>query len=184
MRTFGKIKLSAQRDADWRALSHTAQWLYWALIGSESLTACGAMDYKPKHLQALSPTMNVGGIEAAMDELRARHFVVLDDETDELLIRSFVRNDDVVLNRNMMVAVVKAGRKLASLRLQGVLAFELLRLKQDYPQAGIWEHPEMIDTLVRATPIDVRDADAAVDSIEDDGGLVSVSGWGDSDSPY
>ncbi|ASR80668.1 replication initiation protein [Arthrobacter phage Piccoletto] len=182
MRTFGKIKLSAQSDPDWRGLSHTAQWLYWSLVGSESLTACGAMDYKPKHLQALSPTMNVAGVEAAMDELRAQKYVVLDEETDELLLRSYVRNDDVVLNKNMMVAVIKAWRKLASLKLRSVVVFELLRLKQEHPQAGIWEHPEMVDALRRTTPIDVRDEDTAVQSIEDDGGLVSVSGWGD--SPY
>lgn len=182
MRTYGKIKLSAARDTEWRQLSHTAQWLYWALIGSENLTACGGMDYKPKHLAALSTTMTVDGVEGAMDELREAHFVVLDDETDELLIRSFVRNDDVVLNRNMMVAVVKAGRKLASLRLQGVLAFELLRLRHEFPQATIWEHPEMIDTLHRATPVDVR----AGDSQSDDGGaLVSVGAWAeDSENPY
>ncbi|QOP66280.1 helix-turn-helix DNA binding domain protein [Arthrobacter phage Pippa] len=182
MRTFGKIKLSAQRDTDWRQLSHTAQWLYWALIGSEKLTACGAMDYKPKHLAALSPTMTVDGVEGAMDELREHHFVVLDDETDELLLRSFVRNDDVVLNRNMMVAVVKAGRKLASLRLIGVLAFELLRLRNEFPQAGIWEHPEMIDMLRRATPVDVRQGDLQSD---DGGALVSVGAWSeDTENPY
>ncbi|ALF01248.1 replication initiation protein [Arthrobacter phage Brent] len=184
MRKYGKIKLSAQSDPDWRALSHTAQWLYWALIGSEALTACGSMDYKPKHLQALSPTMNTAGVDAAMDELRARKFVVLDEETDELILRSFIRNDEVVPNPNMMVAVIKAWRKLASLKLRSVIVFELLRLKQENPDARIWDHPEMREALSRTTPIDIRDDEAAVDTIEDDGDFVSVGSWGDSDTVY
>ncbi|AMM44501.1 helix-turn-helix DNA binding domain protein [Arthrobacter phage BarretLemon] len=178
MRTYGKLKLSVQSDPEWRQLSHTAQWLYWALVGNENLTACGAMDWKPKHIAALSPTINLDGVESALEELRAYKYVVLDEETDELLLRSFVRNDDVVHNKNMMVAVIKAWRKLASLHLRGVVVHELLRLKQESPQYAIWEHLEMIDALRRTQPVNVFDSDAP-----DDQESVPAS-WAEQSSVY
>ncbi|WNM67284.1 RepA-like replication initiator [Arthrobacter phage Wyborn] len=176
MRNYGKIKLSAQSDPDWRALSHHAQWLYWALVGSEKLSACGMLEWRPKQFAALSPTVNVELVEVALDELRAMKFVVLDEETDELLLRSFVRNDDVVQNRNMMVAVIKAWRMITSLTLRGVVVHELIRLQHEQPQFPCWEHQEIREAIRRTEPIDVRDVDMpkvlAASGWHDDGGVL------------
>lgn len=176
MRSYGKIKLSVQSDPDWRQLSHTAQWLYWALVGSEKLSACGALEWRPKLFAALSPTLNVDGVESALDELRLKKYVVLDDETDELVLRSFIRNDDVVSNKNMMVSVIKAWRMLYSLRLRGVVVHELMRLQHEHPQYPIWEHPDMLDALKRTQPVNALDDDAPdVDAAFED---ITASSWG------
>lgn len=184
MRSYGKIKLSAQSDPEWRQLSHTAQWLYWALVGSEKLSACGVIEWRPKLFAALSPTLNAAGVESALDELRAKKYVVLDEETDELLLRSFIRNDDVVSNKNMMVSVVKAWRMIYSLRLRGVVVHELLRLKAEHGQYAIWEHPEMIDAIKRTQPVNVFELDAPDDDVDSNFEELTASGWGRSKSSF
>ncbi|UGL61924.1 helix-turn-helix DNA binding domain protein [Arthrobacter phage EastWest] len=184
MRTYGKIKLSVWSDPEWRELSHTAQWLYWALVGSEKLSACGALEWRPKLFAALSPTITREGVEAALDELRAAKYVVLDEETDELLLRSFVRNDDVVHNKNMMVAVVKAWRMLYSLKLRGVVIHELMRLQQENPQYAAWAHPEMIDAMKRTQPVNVFDLDQPVDEVDAAFEDIAAKTWGKGKSTF
>jgi predicted butyrate kinase (DUF1464 family) len=103
---------------------------------------------------------------------------VLDDETDELLLRSFIRNDDVVHNKNMMVAVIKAWRMLYSLKLRGVVIHELLRLKAEHPQYAAWEHPEMIDAIKRTQPVNVFDVDTPADVDEAFEAIAQKTGWG------
>lgn len=153
MRTFGKMKLSRWDDPDWIALSHTAQWLYDAMVSSAKLSSCGVIEWRPKQFKKLSAAMTVDLIESAFQELRERLYVVYDDDVELALIRSFVRNDDVVTNRNMMVNVIKAWRQIGSIELKQVVIFELLRLKAEHPDQAIWTHPDMIQTL-RTPPLD------------------------------
>ena len=94
-------------------------------------------------------------LESAFEELREGLFVVYDEEVDLVLVRSFVRNDDVVTNRNMMVNVVKSWRQCGSMPLKQILVHEFLRLRDDYSDQAIWAHPDMIQTL-RTPPINPK----------------------------
>jgi hypothetical protein len=147
------MKLSRWDDPEWLALSHTAQWLYDTMVSSAKLSSCGVLEWRPKQFRKLSAAMTIDLLEAAFTELRERLYVVYDEEVELVLIRSFIRNDDVVHNKNMMVNVIKSWRQVGSIELKRVMTFELLRLKSEQPEQAIWSHPEMIQTL-RTPPLD------------------------------
>lgn len=156
MRAYGKMWLRRWDDPEWVALSHTAQWLYDAMVSSSKNSAVGVLEWRPKQFAKLSGAMNLDLLNAAFDELRQGLFIVFDEDVDLVLIRSYVRNDDVVTNTNMMVAVVKAWRQIGSIDLKRVAVHEFHRLRADFPKAGIWEHDAMIQTL-KTAPLDPKE---------------------------
>lgn len=134
-------------DPEWIKLSHTAQWLYDALVSSSKLSAVGVVEWRPRQFAKLSGAMNLDLLEAAFAELRQGLYVVYDEEVELVLIRSYLRNDDVVMNTNMMVAAVKAWRQIGSIDLKQVVVNELSRLKVDFPTSKAWEHADVIQTF-------------------------------------
>lgn len=152
-RKFGKIQLRRQDDPDWIGLSMPAQWLYDNLVGSAKLSPCGVLEWRPKQVRKLAGALTIDVIEAAFWELRERLYVVYDEDVELVLIRSFIRNDDVVHNKNMMISVVKAWRQVGSMELKRVIVHELLRLKTEQPDQAIWAHADMVQTL-RTPPLD------------------------------
>lgn len=155
MRQFGKTLLRRWDDPDWISLSHTAQWLYDAFVSSSKLSGVGAIEWRPKQFAKLSSAMTLDLLDAAFDELRQGLYIVFDESVDQVLVRSYVRND-VFGNKNMTIAAVKAWRQLGSIELKRVAVFEFLRLREDFPTAPIWEHEDMIQTL-KTPPLDPKE---------------------------
>lgn len=94
-RTHGKILCSIWHDEDFTALTGDAQRLYLVILSQPKLNLVGLLDYKPKHLARLASTSSLDSIERTMDELERARFVVVDRGTDELLVRSFTKNDPI-----------------------------------------------------------------------------------------
>lgn len=155
-RQYGKTHIKRWNSPDWRALSPIAQWLYDALVSNANLSQCGSMFWHPKVMKKLAATLTLEVLESAMQELREGLFVVLDEEVDEVLIRSFIRNDVDVTNRNMMVSVIKAWDCIGSMNLKQVVIFELQRLRDEQPDLAIWEHPKMLGAFQTTPPLDPR----------------------------
>lgn len=167
-RKYGKTHIKRWNSPEWRALSPIAQWLYDALVSNANLSQCGSMDWKPKIMKTLAATLTVDVLDSAMRELREGLFVILDEEVDELLIRSFIRNDVEHSNRNMMVSVVKAWDRIGSMDLKQVVIFELLRLRDEQPDLAIWAHKDMLDALQTTPPLDPRKLLVEMKHHEDD----------------
>jgi hypothetical protein len=131
-----------------------AQWLYDALVSQAALTQCGAMEWKPKQVRKLAAALSLEVLEAALQELREGLFIVLDEDVDVLLVRSFIRNDVELSNRNMMVSVVKAWHQIGSIELKQIVIFELLRLRDEQPELAIWAHKDMVEAFHTTPPLD------------------------------
>jgi len=81
----------------------------------------------------------VAAIEAeGILELIESSYVVIDDETEEVLVRSFVRHDGLIKTPNIASAMVKDYAGVASEQLRGVIIHELVRLKRDEPDMKGW----------------------------------------------
>ena len=80
--------------------------------------------------------------KSAAEELARNLYIVVDEETEEVLIRSFVRHDGLMKQPNMAVAMVKAARSIASRNIRAVLVHELLRLREDHPDLKGWAAAE------------------------------------------
>lgn len=146
--SFAKLHERIWLGEDWLDLSHTAQWLYMALV-SRKLNRAGVADWRPKRLTALSPTITRDGIEAAAEELADAKFVIIDEDTEEILVRSYIRNDELWKQHNLMVSAANAYGHTASRLLRGVIVHELRRLRDEMPDLKVWTHEGMLDVLVR-----------------------------------
>ncbi|WNN95992.1 helix-turn-helix DNA binding domain protein [Arthrobacter phage Hirko] len=122
-----RLQRDIRLDPDYRALTPLAQWLYKELL--IDVDFIGVADYAPRKLAKIATGLTVLEVETAAAELRAALFIVIDDETGELLVRTFVKHDGLYKQPNMCVAMVKAFRKVGSPTLQGVISHELNRIE-------------------------------------------------------
>lgn len=137
-RDYAQVKLDMWGDDSWRALSPGAQHLYLALLTSPSLSNCGVADWRPKRLVSLAAGWALRDLYAAADELVGGLFIVVDEDTEEVLIRSFLRNDGIMKQPKMAAAVANAHTALASHVLRGVVVHELARLRDEQPDLKGW----------------------------------------------
>ena len=154
---YARVVRSIWADDDFRALSHDAQWLYFHLLTSPALTYCGVTDWRPKRIAALTADLTESGVEAASVELEGNLYTVVDRDSEEVLIRSFVRHDGLMSSPNMAAAMVKAHAATVSRALRGVVVHELKRLQKDDPDLRGWARPE-VKLLLRRDALDPRDA--------------------------
>lgn len=145
-REFAQIKLAIWADDDWRDLSPLARYLYLTLLTSPSLSHCGVADWRPARIAALNG-MDVDSIEESGAELVGSLHLVIDDESEEVLIRSFVRNDGLMKQPKMAVAMASAHAAVASKEIRGVIVHELNRLREDFPTLHGWGAERATDLL-------------------------------------
>jgi hypothetical protein len=150
-----RIFESLWTDDDFTSLSWQAQWLWQLAMTAPGRTLCGAFDWRPKRLAARAVGMTADMIEAVAPELEAAHFLVIDRDTEEALVRSVVRRDGAMRSPNMAVAVVRAMAEVASPRLRAVLTHELQRMHREEPDLQAWGKPEVWAALNRPA-LDVR----------------------------
>lgn len=164
-REHATIKLDIWADDDFRALPRDAQHLYFVLLTSSTLSYCGVGDWRPKRLAALAAGWTAGDVESAARVLAGRRYIVVDEDTEEVLIRSFVRNDGLMSRELMATAMAKAWSSVSSAVLRGVIVHELIRLHEEFPKLGGWQSDRAVDLLGKASvdPSTVAPVDLPVD---------------------
>ena len=133
-RKYAQIAVTIWDDDDFLDLSPMAQWLYIHLATHPDLSFCGAMEWRPKRIKPKATGLNLELIESAAQELTEGLFIILDEDTEEVLVRSFMRNDGLLKTPNMGSAVGKAYSSVASRYLKGVVVHELKRIQAEQPK--------------------------------------------------
>lgn len=159
---FRKINLAMQSDPDFRLLPPPAQHLYYVLWCHPELSYCGVVDWRPGRLGALAHGWGRDAVEEAAACLESRHFIVTDAETEECLIRSWVRFDGLLKQPRMAVSFANAFHATASNTIRGVIVHEATKLKEREPDLSGWGKDQVrevltfpsVDPKVRATPKD------------------------------
>jgi hypothetical protein len=154
---YARVMRSIWADDDFRELTHDAQWLYFHLLTSPSINYCGVTDWRPSRIAALTDDLTADGVEASAVELEGSLYVVIDRDSEECLIRSFVRHDGLMSSPNMAAALAKAHAATISKALRGVVVHELKRLHEDEPTLRGWTRQE-VKNLLRRVPCDPREA--------------------------
>jgi hypothetical protein len=144
-REHARIKLSIWDDAQFRELSVPAQHLYFVLLSHNKLDYAGVTDWRPARLSAFAGAWSTEAVETAAQELSEQLYLIIDEDTEEVLVRSFVRNDGFMDQPNMAVAMRKAHRSVASPDLRAVIVHELVRLHDDKPELKGW--PKVLEML-------------------------------------
>lgn len=147
-RDYGRIKITIWQDEDFAALSTKAQQLYFYLTTQSRLDMSGVVQWRPRMAAKSARDLTHETVTEALQELEAGHYVLFDEETDELLVRSFIRNDDVLRSPNLAVAMVKAWRGIDSEILRQVISFEVDRLaNEDSSLKGLDKCEELLGGL-------------------------------------
>jgi hypothetical protein len=137
-RDHARIKTSRQRDTEWRGVSVNAQWTYDAVVTSEALSYVGVIDYRPGRIAALAKGQTPKKVETGVKELEAARFVVVDWQTEELLVRTYVRHDGVLARVNMGKAMGRSLAKVVSLDVREAVMAELAKCYRDDKKAAGW----------------------------------------------
>lgn len=134
-REYARVKVTIWADADFRTLTPSAQHLYFLLLTSPTLTLAGIADWRPARLARMATGWTVDDIRAAADELTQHRYLVVDDDTDEVLVRSFIRHDGVLKSPNLTRAMVKSYAAAGSETVREALVIEVRRALEEDPDA-------------------------------------------------
>lgn len=122
MAGYTKVVRSIWQDDEFRALCQTAQRSYFMLISQPDLSQCGILAFTPGRWGALSGDSSAATVRSDIDDLVAAGFVVVDADTEELWIRSYMKYDEGYRVPNIGKAVVTACEAISSRTLRRVAA--------------------------------------------------------------
>lgn len=152
---YTRVLTSIWSDNEFTALSADAQWLYLAILTAPDRSLCGVADWRVNRLKKRAVGRTAEALEIIAEELEAAYFLVIDRDTEEALVRSFVRKDTVMKMPNMATAMVKAFQQVVSPRLRAVIVHELRRLHREQPALKGWNDAAL--ELLNREALDVRE---------------------------
>lgn len=88
-------------------LTLTQQGLYWMLVARRDISACGVLPYKPR-VWAQRTGSPLEDLEDALTILLRGDYIVIDDETDELWVRTFIYHDRILTMPQMAMKMAAA----------------------------------------------------------------------------
>lgn len=131
-RTYAKVYVSIWAG-DFQELSIGAQGLYFRLLTDAKLTMCGVADWRPKRLTQSFKGMTAPALRALSEELERARYIVVDEDTEEVLIRSFVRHDGVLKSPNLTKAMAADWLSVTSQKIKNAIALEVHRAIESEP---------------------------------------------------
>lgn len=161
MRDFAQIKLSIWNDDSFLDLSSDAQLLYFVLISHPTMNRAGVGTWHAGRLSGLCASWSRSVVESAARELIDGRFIVIDEDTDEFLVRTFVRHDGLMKQRNLATTMAREFAAVGSRSIKGVVVWELRRLHEEHPEFKGWESDEAL-ALLKKRAIDPS-SDPSVD---------------------
>lgn len=182
-REHANIRLDMWGDGDWRALSMPAQWLYELLLTHPKTSRAGVSDWRPNRLSRMAAGVTVAQVDQMAGELVRGRFIAIDELTEEVLIRSYVKHDGVMKQPNMAVTMANDWAGISSPRLRAILAFEVQKLRKEQPDLPGWKSEKHLVTLLAAEGLDLKNdpsvnpsVDPSIDPSVRGGGYPSVEG--------
>lgn len=127
-RGHGRILTTIWEDTDFLKLDEKEQRFYLFLISQPNLNHAGLLPLTLRRWSRKANGMTSADVEKRLQSLDEAGFIVVDEDTEELLIRSFVRNDGVWRMPKVMGAMVSGAMEISSRRLQQALLAEMDRI--------------------------------------------------------
>lgn len=140
-RDYAALYTTVWTDRDWRSLTVAQQHGYWLLLTQPKVSPCGVLDFIPGRLANLAADMSRGRIESVVDDLcktQPRPYLVLDGETYELLLRSFVRWDSLIKSERPAKAIAKDWDAISSDTIRQAVLDELRAHRRALPDLKGW----------------------------------------------
>lgn len=121
-------------DSQFRSLPSDVQLLYIALLAQPDLNLCGVMPFIPQRWARFAPDFDPTGVEALAAKLELHGYVVVDPDTVELWVRSFMFHDRVFAQPQVAMAAAQAFSAVQSPTLRHLIVQSLPPdLRQTWP---------------------------------------------------
>jgi hypothetical protein len=162
-RQYAQLRTAIWRDEDWCRLPTDAQWLYEVLISQPSISTAGVIALQITKWANYSSDMTVKRVKAALKVLRERNYILVDEQTEEVLVRTFIRHDlgGGAVSPKVMVAALRCAIGTQSDDLRAVLLAEVQRLERAWPEYVLVLVDDLEKTLVN------RVSDTLSDTVSD-----------------
>lgn len=146
-RDHARVNVTIWGDPNFRRLPPAAQHLYLLLWTSPGLTYAGTHDWRPARITGRAEGWTRADVEAAAACLAARHFLVIDEDVEEVLIRSWIRWDGLMKQPRMAISCTTAYADVASDTLKAVIVHQLHAEKDRQPDLTCWADPRVQEVL-------------------------------------
>jgi hypothetical protein len=180
-RSYANVLTAIWRDEDFRELSAAAQRTYLMLVTQPNISAAGTLPLTLVRWASHAKDTTPASLRADLAELEATRFVFVDEVTEEVLVRSFVRHDNGYRNPKRKHAIVGAAGEMASPVLRAALEVEFDRLGLS-GRSGSGEpqplRPKRTEAAESTSPIDLP-----VDNLSAQVNSLSMAIPEDADSP-
>jgi len=143
-------------DSDWRTLPVGAQHLYMQILTHATLNYAGVGDWRPGRLAALTAGRTSADVEADAEHLRAASFIYTDADTEEVLVRSFLRHDGVIKHPRLHVSMANDWACIASSEIRSFVSFELKKLHDEEPGLTLWKDSR-VQSILKAEAKDMKE---------------------------
>jgi hypothetical protein len=137
-RTHARLWTTVWQDPAFLALDVPAQHAYMTLISQPGLSYAGVLTWLPSRYATLAKGNTGTRVQTAVKTLERARFVIVDEKTAELLVRSYVRHDGVLDRVNMGKAVGTAINTIMSPKIRAGVTRELARYMSEYPGLPGW----------------------------------------------
>ncbi len=153
-RSYTKLFTSVWADPGFRALHGDEQRSYLMLISQPNLSNAGLLPLTWGRWARLAADTTAARLRQSFETLQAADtLIVVDEDTEELLVRSFVRHDEVWRQPKRFAYLVEDILAVESKALQRVLGWELTRL--DF---GLLAKVETMRERIEATLTELSEA--------------------------
>ena len=137
-RDHARLLVSIWTDDDWTVLDSCTQVTYLSLISSPDLSWCGVAPLLPKRLARHSADLSERKVRSSLARLEESKHLIIDRDTAEILVRTYVRHDGILKQPNVTKALVRALDRVHSDALREAVKVELSRLLTDEPDLKGW----------------------------------------------
>lgn len=143
-RDHARLLVRVNADREFAELDPVAQWLFHRLPARQEMNYAGVLPLDTKRWARMSRHVTVEEVDKAVASLVAGRYLIVDDETDEVLVRSLMRNDEVAKQPNVLRSALRAAQFVESPAVRHELAVELRRVRS---VAKEWQRGE-VDSVI------------------------------------
>lgn len=122
MAGYTKIVRTIWNDDDYRTLDPLAQWTYLMLVSQPDISHAGVLAFTPGRWATLADGLTPALVRRAVATLEAGRFIVVDANTEELWVRSYMKYDEGHKVPNIRTAIGRACDSISSKRLRVMAA--------------------------------------------------------------
>ncbi len=127
-RSFARITTTIWRDRDFTNLTMAQQGLYFMLESQSEISAAGTLALTVRRWSKNASDLTPELLEQELRTLESEGHVCIDEDTEELLVRTFIKWDGGYENSKRRPVIRDAALAIQSPRLRAVVAAELTKL--------------------------------------------------------